>query len=88
MIQDINVQIDTNAIKKHIEKQLDDCIHAQLWFVDAEKVAALTCMSLRFLNDDIFTDPRMRMIEKRKNRKRWWPAKEALEVISEITSEW
>lgn len=88
MIQEINVQIDKRAIQQHIEKQLDDCIQAQLWFVDAEKIASLTCMSVRFLNEDILTDPRMRVIEKRKNRKRWWPAKQALEVINEIMSEW
>lgn len=88
MIHEINVQLDKQAIQKHIEKQLNDCIQAKLWFVDAEKVAMLTCMSVRFLNEDIFTDPRMRVIEKRKNRKRWWPAKQALEVISEIMSEW
>lgn len=81
-------ELNPKVVKEHIEKQLDDCIQAQLWFCDAEKIAALTCMSLRFLNEEIFTDPRMRVIEKRKNRKRWWPAKEALEVISEITSEW
>lgn len=88
MIQEINVQVDKQAIQKHIEKQLDDCIQAHLWFVDAEKVAELTCMSVRFLNEEIFTDPRMRVIEKRKNRKRWWPAQQALQVISEITDSW
>lgn len=88
MIQEINVQVDKQAIQQHIEKQLDDCIQAQLWFVDAERVAALTCMSVRFLNEEIFTDPRMRVIEKRKSRKRWWNAQQALEVISEIMSEW
>lgn len=88
MIQEINVQVDKRAIQQHIEKQLDDCVQSSLWFCDAEKISTLTCMSVRFLNEEIFTDPRMRVIEKRKNRKRWWPAKQALEVISEITNEW
>ena len=88
MIKDINVQMDKVAIQKHIEKQLDQAIQSKLWFVDAERVADLTCMSVRFLNEEIFTDVRMRAIEKRKNRKRWWPADKALEVISEIMSEW
>lgn len=88
MIQEIKVQVDNKAIREHIEKQLDDCIQAQLWLVDAEKIADLTCMSVRFLNDEVLNDARMRLIEKRKNRKRWWPAKQALEVISEIIDAW
>lgn len=30
----------------------------------------------------------MRAIERRKNQKRWYLAKQAFEVIEEITSEW
>jgi len=88
VIQEINVQIDQQAIKKHIEKQLDECIVSQLWFVDCKRISELTSMSVRFLEDEVFSDPRMRVIEKRKNRKRLYPAAQAFEVISEIMNEW
>lgn len=88
MIQEINVQIDKQAIQRHIEKQLDECIISHLWFVDCKRISELTSMSVRFLEDEVFSDPRMRVIEKRKNRKRLYPAKQAFEVISEILDSW
>lgn len=45
-------------------------------------------MSKRYLEDEVISDVRMKAIEIRKNRKRWWPAEKAFEVIMEITSEW
>jgi len=45
-------------------------------------------MSKRFLEDEILSDPRMRVIERRKSRKRWWFYKQAVEVIKEIVDEW
>lgn len=85
---EINVQLDKQAIQKHIEKQLDECIQAQLWFVDVDKIAQLTSMSKRFLEDEVLSDVRMRAIERRKARKRFYPASQALQVITEIVNEW
>lgn len=82
------IDLDQHAIQQYAKKQLDDSIQAQLWLVDLEKIAKLTCMSKRWLEDEFITDPRMKAIEIKKNRKRWWPAKQAFEVIKEITSEW
>lgn len=84
----IELQLDKKQIQQHIEKQLDESIQAQLWFVSVERLALLTDMSKRRLEDEILCDPRMRAIERKKNRKRWYLAQQAFEVITEITSEW
>ncbi|WP_225340641.1 hypothetical protein [Lysinibacillus capsici] len=84
----IEVSLDKQAIRQYIEKRLDEEIREVLWLIDLNKMAELTCMSKRQLEDVITCDIRMRAIEIRRNRKRWWPAKQAFEVISLITSEW
>lgn len=84
----VQVHLDDKAIKEYIEKQLDQLIHETLLLVDLEKLAEITSMSKRFLEDEILSDPRMRVIERRKSRKRWWFYKNALEVIKEIMNEW
>lgn len=84
----IEVNIDKVAVRQYIEKRLDEEVRETLWLVDLEKMAELMCMSRRFLESDIVCDIRMRAIEIKKNRKRWWPYRQAFEVISEITSEW
>ncbi|WP_313150104.1 hypothetical protein [Lysinibacillus capsici] len=84
----IELQLDKRAIQQHIEKQLDEAIQSQLWFVDVEKMAQLCCMSKRWIEMEILPDPRMKLLERRRNRKKWYPASKALEVINEITEEW
>lgn len=84
----VEFKIDNQFIQEQLEKTIVGNIQSELWFVDVDRIAVLTNMSKRFLEDEIFSDPRMRVIERRKNRKRWWPAKEALDVMKTITSEW
>lgn len=84
----IEVALDKQAIRHYIEKRLDEEIREVMWFIDLNKMAELTNMSPRFLESEVVGDVRMRAIEIKKNRKRWWPASQAFEVISEITSEW
>ena len=84
----IEVNLDKQALRQYIEKRLDEEIREVLWLIDLNKMSELTCMSKRQLEDVITCDVRMRAIEIRKNRKRWWPAKQAFEVISAITDEW
>lgn len=84
----VEVKIDEQAIKEYILQKLNEEIRETLWFVDVEKLCQLTSMSKRFLDDAILSDVRMRAIERRKGRKRWYPAKQALEVIEEITYNW
>ncbi|EJR32665.1 hypothetical protein IIG_02517 [Bacillus cereus VD048] len=84
----VQVNIDEKAIKEYILQQIDQQLHETLLMVDLEKLAVITSMSKRFLEDEILSDPRMRLIERRRNRKRWWFYKRALEVITEIVDEW
>lgn len=88
MIQEINVQIDKQAIQKHIQKQLDECIQNEMWWVSAERIAELTDMSLRYAEEHILSDIRMKAIERRRLRKRFYPAKQAYEVVNEILNSW
>lgn len=84
----IEVNLDKQAIREYIEKRLEEEVREVLWLIDLEKMVELTNMSRRFLESDVVCDVRMRAIEIKKNRKRWWPYRQAFEVISEITSEW
>ena len=87
-IANIHIDVNQEEVRQYIERKLDEQIKGSLWFVDVEKIVELTCMSKRFLEDTILSDPRMRTIERRKNQKRWYPAKQAFEVIEEITFGW
>lgn len=84
----IELHLDKQAIRQYIEKRLDEEVRESLWFIDLKKMADLTNMSSRFLESDIVCDVRMRAIEIKKSRKRWWPYRQAFEIINEITSEW
>ncbi|GED64080.1 hypothetical protein ACQKEY_00085 [Lysinibacillus fusiformis] len=84
----IEVSLDKQAIRKYIEKWLDEEIREVLWLIDLQKMSELTNMSPRFLENEIVRDARMRAIEIKKHRKRWWPYQEAFEVVREITNGW
>lgn len=84
----IELQLDKRAIQHHIEKQLNEAIQAQLWMVDVNKLTELTCISKRYLEQEILSDVRFKAIERKKNSKRWYMAREAFAVLDEITGEW
>ncbi|KUF32863.1 hypothetical protein [Lysinibacillus sp. F5] len=84
----IELQLDKQAIRQYIENRLDEEVREVLWLIDLEKMAELTTMSRRFLESEVVCDVRMRAIEIKKNRKRWWPYRQAFEIINEITNEW
>ncbi|KYG92038.1 hypothetical protein A0U40_03610 [[Bacillus] sp. KCTC 13219] len=89
--ESFEVPLDKKVLKQYIEKKIDEALlELGLWYVDVEKISKLSCMSKRFLEEEIVKDPRMRIIEIRRTEdgKRWWPYKEAFEVMREITSEW
>ncbi|MEC1177299.1 hypothetical protein P9B03_02285 [Metasolibacillus meyeri] len=82
---------DKKALRQYIESQIDKALlELGLWYIDIERMSKLTCMSKRFLEEEIVKDPRMRVIEIRKtdDGKRWWPYQEAFETMREITSKW
>ncbi|MDO6448123.1 hypothetical protein [Oceanobacillus profundus] len=84
----IQVEIDRKLIKEYIEQELSKQIKQQLLLVDINKLAEITCMSVRYLEDEILHDPRVKLHERRKNRKRWWLYDPTVEAIKNIINEW
>lgn len=85
---EIKVDIDKEAVKDFVEKEIQKQINQQLLLVDINKLSTLTSMSFRYLEDEILCDPRVKMHERRKSRKRWWLAQPTFKAIEEITNEW
>jgi len=75
-------------IRDIIEEELQKQFNQQLLLVDINKLTEITCMSARYLEDEILRDPRVRIHERRKRRKRWWLAQPTFKAIDEITAEW
>ncbi|ALC85735.1 hypothetical protein AM499_07815 [Bacillus sp. FJAT-22090] len=84
----VSVNIDESAIRDYIQRQLDQQIQESLLLIDLKKMSEITSMSPRYLEEQILRDPRMKIIERRKDRKRWWIYKEAISVILVILDEW
>lgn len=85
---EVRVNIDRKQVRNFIESELQKQINQQLLLVDINKIAELTCMSVRYLEDEILCDPRVRVHERKKSRKRWWLAQPTFKAIDEITAEW
>lgn len=84
----IQVDIDQKQVRDFIEKELQKQINQQLLLVDINKLAEITCMSVRYLEDEILTDPRVRIHERKNRRKRWWLYEPTIEAIKNIIDEW
>lgn len=87
-LANINVDLDQEQIKAYIDKKLDENIHQALLFIDINKMAEITTFSRSFLETEILHDPRMKLIERRKARKRVWFYQEAIQVLRKIADEW
>ena len=48
----IEIQIDKNAIRQYINQKIEEEVKQVIWFVDVKRLADLTCMSERFLEDE------------------------------------
>ena len=84
----VKVEIDTKEMKNYIKQQLDKQIQQNLLLVDINKLSELLSMSPRYLEDTLLCDPRVKMHERRKNRKRWWLYEPVVKAILEIIDEW
>ncbi len=84
----VQVEVDQKQVNEFIEKELQKQINQQLLLVDINKLSEVTCMSIRYLEDEILCDPRVRIHERRKNRKRWWLAQPVFKAITNIIDEW
>ncbi|KGR89087.1 hypothetical protein [Lysinibacillus boronitolerans] len=84
----IELQLDKQAIRQYIEKRLDEEVREVFFLIDLKKMSELLCMSERYITDELLHDPRIRICEVRRNRKRWWKYKPLIQAIEEIVSEW
>lgn len=84
----VQVQLDQEQIKQYIKEQLDQQVKAELLFVDINKLSEITSLSKRYLEEEVLHDPRMKLAERRKNRKRLWVYSEARESLQQIAEEW
>lgn len=84
----VNVEIDEQEIKQHINQRLDALIQESLIMVDTNTLAKQMSMSRRFLEEEILSDVRIKAIERRKSRKKFFFYDELLPVIKTIVSEW
>lgn len=84
----IEVNIDKVEVRKYIEKRLDEEVREVFLLIDLKKMSELLCMSERHITEELLNDPRVKVCEVRKNRKRWWFYKPVLEAIESVVSEW
>lgn len=89
---EIKVNIDEKAVRDFIENELKKQIHQNVLLVDLPKMAEITNMSPRHLEDSILRDSRIKQFERRKQRKRWWiwdnDGVGAKGAIIEILNDW
>lgn len=84
----VQVNIDENEIKNYIQQQLDECIREKILFIDIEGLIRITNFSKRFLEDAVLSDPRVKIHQRQKSRKRFWFYEPTIEAIKEIVNEW
>lgn len=88
-IAEVTVNVNQEEIKEYVNKKLDDSIQQVLFTWDIEAMAKRTCMSKSFLENEFLRDPRMKLLERRKEKgKRYWFYEESMRVMKEIMDEW
>lgn len=88
-IIEVNLSVDHEEIRKLVNEKLDEAIYQVLFTWDINEMAKRTCMSKSFLENEFLDDPRMKLLERRKDKgKRFWFYEESLVVIREIMGEW
>lgn len=84
----VQVELNKDQIKAYIKEQLDQQIRQEYLFVDINKLVEITSCSKRWLEDELLTDPRIRLCERRKNRKRLWLFPDVVHAIREVSDGW
>ncbi|MFZ0578387.1 MAG: hypothetical protein WAM41_12865 [Psychrobacillus psychrotolerans] len=90
-MQIANVQIELNQqeIRDYIKKKMDESMRQTLFTWDINEMVKRTCMGKTFLEEEFLHDPRMKLIERRKEKgKRLWFYEPSLKVMQEIMDEW
>lgn len=84
----VNIELDAESIKEYIQQKIDEQVSESLFIVDVETLSKKCSMSRRFMEDEFLKDPRFKLIEKSKSRKRFYYWEKAKKVIEEIIEEW
>jgi len=87
----VNLDVDVNhdEIRSYINQQLESALGEILFTWDIDEMSKRTCMSKSFLENEFLHDPRMKLLERRKERgKRFWFYEESKEVMKQIMDEW
>ncbi|MCP1150271.1 MULTISPECIES: hypothetical protein [Bacillus] len=88
-IAEVQVNLNQTEIRSYIDQKLEDQLNDAFFTWDIEQMAKRTCMSKRFLENEFLHDPRMKLLERRKERgKRFWFYEESKEVMKQIMDEW
>lgn len=88
-IANVQIDVDEVEIQKYINEKLDEVLHQTLVTWDIVEMAKRTCMSKSFLENEFLHDPRMKGLERRKEKgKRFWFYEPSLQVIKQIMNEW
>lgn len=85
---EVSVTINQDEIKKYIQEQLNRNMRQEMLFIDINGLAEITSSSKRWLETELLHDPRIRLCERRKNRKRLWLYTEVVQAIKDIAEEW
>ncbi|MEK4128536.1 hypothetical protein NYE67_02590 [Solibacillus sp. FSL W8-0474] len=85
----IKIEVDEKLIKDQLEKRVNEIVDDSLLLIDVKGLAKKLSMSERFIEDEFLQDPRVRLHEVKKSRKRWYFYKPTMEAITEILkTEW
>lgn len=88
-LAEVNVDINQDEIRKYINQKLVESLHETLFMWDLDEMSKRTCMSKSFLEKEFLHDPRMKLLERRKEKgKRYWFYEESKRVMREIMNEW
>lgn len=83
------VKINQAEIKSYINQKLEENLKQTLFTWDIEEMSKRTCMSKSFLENEFLRDPRMKLLERRKEKgKRFWFYEKSLDVMKQIMDEW
>jgi hypothetical protein len=88
-IAEISVNVNNEEIRGYINQKLEAALHECLFTWDLEQMARRTCMSKSFLENEFLHDPRMKLLERRKEKgKRYWFYEESKCVMRDIMNNW
>ncbi|MFX3625418.1 MAG: hypothetical protein ACE3JP_15660 [Ectobacillus sp.] len=85
----IKVDVNQDEVRNYINQKLEESIEEALFIWDVDQMSKRTCMSRSTLEVEFLRDPRMKLLERRKEKgKRYWFYEESKRVMREIMNEW